>query len=97
MVKFSELVSSLKVENANDNLGRKIKKEVDFANRPVKPSTLTKAEAKEIEKRFEENNRIARERELTFQRKRQNEVQERRKQREAERKAAIEKQKEQVS
>lgn len=89
MAKLSELVSNVKVSNDKTGLGSKITREVNAANRPVKVETFTKAEAKEIEKRFAENNKAARERELAFQRKRQSQALEKRKQREAEKKAAM--------
>lgn len=91
MAKLSELVSNVKVKgSSNKDVVSKVKREVSAANRAVKPTVLTKAEAKEIEKRFEENARLSRERELAFQRKRQSEALEKRKQREAEKKAAME-------
>lgn len=66
MAKFAELISGLEIKGAkaaNSKIGKKLATEVDKANRPVKPVTMTKAERKAMEARFEENNRIARERE----------------------------------
>lgn len=90
MAKLSELVSNVKVKgSSNKDVVSKVKREVSAANRAVKPTVLTKAEQKAIAKRFEENARLSRERELVFQRKRQAEAVEKRKQREAEQKAAM--------
>lgn len=90
MAKLSELVSRVDVKgSSNKSIVSKVKREVSAANRAVKPTVLTKAEQKEIAKNFEEKARLSRERELVFQRKRQAEAVEKRKQREAEQKAAM--------
>lgn len=67
MAKFAELISSLEIggkKAANSAVGKKLAKEYDKANRSAKPVNLTKAEVKAIEARFDEINRIAREREV---------------------------------
>lgn len=90
MAKLAELVSNVKVSSKKNDVSAKITREVNSANRPAKVEVLTKAEAKGIETHFVEKNQAARENELAFQRKREQEAKEKRQKREAEKKAALE-------